>query len=189
MRNSPPEEANKVVRLFRSFVNHLSTFLALIAGVIVLLVTLMITYAVIARKAFNTPLGLSVELSNYAVIAIVFLPLAFIQAQRRHVSVEVIASRLSPRKQVVLDLFASVVCFIFTTLLTWKSGEIAWNSYRLGLRSATTLAVPLYLPQALIPLGGFLACLQFLLAIYSDVCSLAGRNLATHHTRDKPRTR
>ncbi len=170
------KKARKAAELMPGIIDRLSEALALVGGVVVLLVTLMITYAVVARKVFNAPLGLSLEISNYAVIAIVFLPLAWIQAQKRHVSVDLITSRLSPRKQTILDIFASVLCFVFCALLAWKSGELAWNSYEMGLRSATTLRVPLFIPQAIVPIGSFLICLQFLLAIPHDIHSLIGRS-------------
>jgi C4-dicarboxylate transporter DctQ subunit len=182
------KKARKAVELTPAIIDRLSEALALMGGVVVLLVTLMITYAVVARKVFNAPLGLSVELSNYAVIAIVFLPLAWIQAQRRHVSVDLITSRLSPRKQTVLDIFASVLCFVFCALLAWKSGGVAWKSYQMALVSATTLRVPLFIPQAIVPIGSLLISLQFLIAIPRGIRSLSGRSSMVVKPEKEPGT-
>jgi TRAP-type C4-dicarboxylate transport system permease small subunit len=44
----------------------------------------------------------------------------------------------------------------------------------MGLVSATTLRVPLVIPQAIVPIGSILVCLQFLLAIPRAIRSLIG---------------
>jgi C4-dicarboxylate transporter DctQ subunit len=161
-----------VSRLF----DRISEGLALAAGTIVLLLTLLITGEVVARKVLNAPLGFVFELSTYSVIAIVFLPLAFIQAQRRHIAVDLVVSRLSPGKQVVVDMVASVLCLVFCGLLTYKSGEIALKSCEMGLRSAGRLAMPLFIPQAVVPVGSCVISLQFLLAILRDIRALLSRS-------------
>ena len=167
-------------------IDRLSEILALAAGIVVLSFTLLIVYEVAARKVFDAPLGFVFELSTYAVIAIVLLPLAFIQAQKRHVSIDLIVSRLSPRKQIILDIFASVLCFVFCALLAWKSAEVAWKSYQMGLVSATTLRVPLFIPQAIVPIGSILVCLQFLIAIPRDIRSLVGRKSVVAKPGEEP---
>lgn len=180
------KKAGKVARLMPYGLDRLSEALALVAGIIVLSFTLLIAYEVVARKVFGAPLGFVFELSTYAVIAIVLLPLAFIQANKRHVSIDLVVSRLSPRKQTILDVFASVLCFVFCALLAWKSWEVAWNSYQMGLVSATVLRVPLFIPQVIVPIGSILVCLQFLLGIPRGIHSLIGLREVSGETGEKP---
>jgi len=180
------KKTKKAAELAPGIIDRLSSALALAAGVLILVLVLMITYSVVARKLFNAPLGLSLELSEYAMLAFVFLPLAWIQTQKGHIRIDLLTSRLSPRKQIALEIFASVAGLVFFALLAWKSWEIAWKSYEMGLRSATTLRVPLFLPQVIIPIGSFLICLQFLIAIPRDIGSLVGWNSVVAEPGEEP---
>jgi TRAP-type C4-dicarboxylate transport system permease small subunit len=180
------KRARKAAELAPSIIDRVSRALALTAGVLILVLVLMITYAVVSRKLFDAPLGFSLELSQYAMLAFVFLPLAWIQAQKGHIKIDLLTSRLSPRKQTILEIFASVAGLVFFALLAWQSWEIAWKSYELGLRSATTLRVPLFLPQVIVPIGSLLICLQFLIAIPRDIGSLVGRNPVVAKPGEEP---
>jgi len=180
------KKTRKAAELVLSIIDRISSALALASGVVILVLVLMITYSVVARKLFNAPLGLTLELSEYAMLAFVFLPLAWIQAQKGHIRIDLITSRLSDRKQTFLEIFVSVMGLVFFAILAWKSWEIAWKSYELGLRSATSLRVPLFLPQAIVPIGSFLICLQFLLAIPRDIRSLVGRKSVVAKLGEEP---
>jgi C4-dicarboxylate transporter DctQ subunit len=180
------KKVTKVAALLPRGFDRVCEGVALASGIVVFLLVLLIVCEVIARKVFSAPLGFVFEVSTYAVIAVVLLPLAFIQAQKRHVSVDLIVSRLSPRKQIILDIFACVLCFVLCAFLAWKSAEIAWRSYQMGLVSATTLRVPLFIPQAIVPIGSALVCLQFLLGILRAIRSLVGLGSVGGESGEEP---
>ena len=61
---------------------------------------------------------------------------------------------------------------MYAVVLTWKGWEYAFLAYKQGMISGSILEIPLFPIMVLIPIGGFMLCLQFLSKLYHYVEAL-----------------
>ncbi len=73
-----------------------SWILMAIGGVVIILLMLHITADVAGKYFFNTPIIGTLEIvSRYYMVAVVFLPLAFVQIRRQHLTVEMFTMKIT----------------------------------------------------------------------------------------------
>jgi C4-dicarboxylate transporter, DctQ subunit len=124
---------------------------------------------VLMRGFFNAPTEWSIEISVYLIMASGFLGLAPALAGNNHISVDLITSKLSPKRNKVLHTFTSVIGLIFCLILTISSADMVLVSYEINSLSTSTLRIPLFIPQAAIPVGSALIVLEFLRQLLGDL--------------------
>ena len=122
----------------------------------------IVTYDVIARYVFNAPTLWANEIAVYLVQAIVFLPMGLLVIDNSHVRVTLLTDRLSPWMQARLHRFSLVMTAVFATVIVWLGWAYTAHAWKQGQLSPTLLAVPLWIPNALIPLGGLLLLISAL---------------------------
>ncbi|MBR9766109.1 MAG: TRAP transporter small permease [Rhodobacteraceae bacterium] len=97
-----------------------------LACIFVIIMMLHVSADVVARTFFHHPLiGTTEIVSAYYMVALAFLPIAWISRQRGHIIVELFTSHLPKRKLKALDAFAGVVTLAYVGLFVWKLFEIA----------------------------------------------------------------
>jgi TRAP-type C4-dicarboxylate transport system permease small subunit len=62
---------------------------------------------VVARYVFHAPISWSEEWARFALIWLAFLSAAFVMAEGRHIAVDVVSARLSPRGSVGWNVSAA----------------------------------------------------------------------------------
>jgi len=128
----------------------------------------IVTYDVIARYVFNAPTLWANEIAVYLVQAIVFLPMGLLVTDNTHVRVTLLMDRLSPAMQARLHRFSLVMIALFATFIVWLGWAYTAHAWKQGQLSPTLLAVPLWIPNALIPLGGLLLLVSALGALLAS---------------------
>ena len=89
-------------------------------GFVIILLMLHITADVAGKYFFNRPIIGTLEIvSRYYMVAVVFLPLAYVQIRRQHLTVEMFTMGLSKRRLAGLDGAVSLVGLVYVALLTW----------------------------------------------------------------------
>lgn len=97
-----------------------------IACIFVIIMMLHVSADVIARSFFHHPLiGTTEIVAAYYMVALAFLPIAWISRQRGHIIVELFTSHLPKRKIRALDAFAGFVTLAYVGLFVWKLFGIA----------------------------------------------------------------
>jgi C4-dicarboxylate transporter DctM subunit len=145
------------------------TSLGALGGLCVLIVALVVTFDVVMRYFFNKPTEWVLEISIYLVMASAFFGAPLALRDKVHVRVDLLTSRISKDKQALLEVITSVAAMVYCLVLTYEGVVMAFNSYKLGEVSPTTLHVPIFIPQTVIPIGGFLLIVQYLINIKDDV--------------------
>jgi TRAP-type C4-dicarboxylate transport system permease small subunit len=138
---------------------------ALGGGLLILAAALLVSVDVTLRKLANMTLGGADELSGYALAIGSTWSFAFVLLARGHVRVDALY-QLLPRKLAALcDVVAIVALLAFASLIAWHGAGVLAQSWQLGARSNSALAVPLAVPQALWWVGyaGFVVCAALLL--------------------------
>ncbi len=155
--------------LFDRFVRMLTKISGWVAGILILLTSFIVAYEVFMRGFFNAPTEWSIEISVYLIMASGFLGLAPALAGNNHISVDLVTSKLKPQVNRVLHIITSVIGLVFCLILTVASADMVLVSYEINSLSTSTLRIPLYIPQACIPIGSALIVLEFIRQILSDL--------------------
>jgi TRAP-type C4-dicarboxylate transport system permease small subunit len=138
-------------------------------GVGVLTIMMLLTVSdVLLRYLFNSPILGTLELTEYMMVPVVFLGLAWCAVRRENIKVDILVSRLKTRPRAFLD---SITCFLSLTVMvfiTWQSfmetGNI-WESYRVS----DILHVPAYPFFVVLTLGCFLLCIVLVINLIENI--------------------
>lgn len=134
-------------------------------GVSLLLVmAFFITADVFMRYAFNKPILGSLELTEFMLALVVFLGLAYAQAQRAHVGVDLVVDRLPPRLAAAVDAATALLAILLYAFIAWKSYGTAVNALNKGLVS-DILRVPHFPFRLMVTVGAVLLCLELLVTV------------------------
>lgn len=140
---------------------------------LVLLTVLIAVGTALARKAGFGNNGL-LEIQWYLFSAIFLLGAAHTLEQDRHVRVDVLAKRWSPRVRAVIDILGHLVFLLpLVLVLTWLGWLDFLQSWRSGEVSADAGGLIRWPVKLLIPLGFGLLALQVLSELGKRVALLA----------------
>ena len=145
--------------LFADWLNEkIGTGVAWLTTVMVLVVC----YDVLTRYVFKTS-SIAVQEMEWHLFALIFLlGAAFTLKHDRHVRVDVIYTKLSPKTKAWVDLFGSLIFLLpFALLVIWSSNNFVMNSFNIRETSPDPGGLPgRYLLKAAIPAGFVLVLLQ-----------------------------
>ena len=116
----------------------------------------------ITRNLFGFSFEMSEELGGYIIVGITFLSLPVCQVYRAYHHVQFIQSRLSPRLRALSHLVFDALSLLFCGVLLWQLTRFVATTYRSGDVAPTLLATPLWIPQAIMPIGMLAATISLL---------------------------
>lgn len=122
---------------------------------------LVVMYSVIMRYIFNLPVRWAAEVSEYMMVALAFLALAYVQHERKHITIDFLYTKQTEKTKIILDVVTSLCALAIFVLLTWASWGFAMKAYYAGFVSDAA-ALPLFPPRLLVPIGAAVLCLQLL---------------------------
>ncbi len=136
-------------------------------GIIAMAVIVLIE--IVTRNVFGFSFEASEELGGYIIVAISFLSLPVCQVYRAYHHVMFVQARLSPRMKAASHVFFDVLSLGFCILLVWQLTRFVLQSYRSEDVSMSLLATPLWIPQALMPIGALAASASLARALAGNV--------------------
>jgi len=148
------------------FLDLLNSVMAGIAATMMIFMMLAISCSVIMRYLFNRPVAWIVEISSYLMLYITFLGTAWLLRREGHVEIDLFTSHLSQKQKAILRSVTSVGGATVGFVLTWKGVLITIDYFRRGVMAMDILNTPQYLLMAIIPVGGFLLMIEFILRIF-----------------------
>ncbi len=132
----------------------LSNALGLIGGVALVLMMLHVNLDVFGRYVFNSPVPGTLEIvSNYYMVAVVFLPLALVERQNAHISVELLSQHLPRIPRIVLIGFASLAAAVYFAAFTWQTWLDAVAKYQIGEYIRGQIVIINWPSRFLLPVG------------------------------------
>lgn len=145
-------------------VGYLSGFALLFAGIILFI-------EVVCRYSGN-PTDWIAETSVYLFAGAMLLGASYALMKEKHVRVELLICRFSPRVQDVFYFVTAVIGMVFCIVVA-QHGLVDWlDVLETGETSATTMRVPLWLTELPLFVGFTLTALQFLLMACERVIRL-----------------
>jgi TRAP-type C4-dicarboxylate transport system permease small subunit len=117
---------------------------------------------IVTRNLFGFSFEMSEEVGGYIIVGITFLSLPVCQVYRSYHHVQFVQSRLSPRMQALSHLLFDVLSLLFCAVLLWQLTRFVATTYRSEDVAPTLLATPLWIPQAIMPIGMLAATISLL---------------------------
>ena len=142
---------------------------ALLAGILLIFLMISVTVDVILRYFFGSPTSWVVETAGYSLLYIPFLVAAWVQKREDHVTMDLILHSLSPKTQSLVNTITAFISAVICFLLTWHGIRMTLYFFKLGYKTPTVLMVPKSMIIAIIFIGSFFLCIQFLIRAYSQL--------------------
>ncbi|MBI2316079.1 MAG: TRAP transporter small permease [Betaproteobacteria bacterium] len=132
----------------------------------------VVVYGVVMRYAFNSPVSMVAELTEFMMVSLTFLSLAYIQHARRHVAVSFLVIRQSQRTQWLLGLVITGIGLVAFILITWAGWKYAYQAWEFDFHSEEA-GFPLFPARLLVPAGALLMCLRLIADLLRGIRSKA----------------
>lgn len=143
----------------------------------VVLMMLHIGLDVAARAFLGRPTyGMVETVTNYYMIAVCFLPIAYVQVKGEHLTVETFTEPLPKPVIRWITVFGLLVAMLISALLTWYSGVSAIAQTRAGeYTDINVMDFPIWPARWLLVVGYGAACVTLFLQM---ILEIAGKPLA-----------
>jgi len=175
---APPAQPRAADR-FCDAVDRLNSGLGRALALSIFVVTLVVLWEVFVRGVVGQATTWANETTIYLSACAYLVSGGYALAHRRHVRIDVIYDRLSPRTQVRLDLFTFLFFLIYVGALIWVGTTLAWGSFLEGEGTGTPWNPRIWPVKFAIPLAGLLLLLQGIANLLRDLGAASSKNRAT----------
>jgi len=137
--------------------------LAVIGCCLIAFIWIAINFGIVMRYFLQSSQGWVIELSSYSMLFICFLGAAWLLREDKHVRLDILIRRLSPKKQAYVYTVTSILGAIIFLILVWYGGKQTVDMYIRQVHIDMSYLEPLKAPiLVVIPIGSFLLFIQFL---------------------------
>lgn len=116
---------------------RVSFVLHLFAGATLVALLLWTVVDIVGRAFFSSPLRGTVELTELAVVVLVYLGLAHAELSDSHITVDLVFVRLGRRTQLIVRALAGLLTIAVIAVLTWRlflfTGQLRAGGYTTGV--------------------------------------------------------
>lgn len=168
---------NKALGGFGKFMDVMSMIdqkLAEIAGWVVIVMMVTISYDVAMRYIFGAPTTWSFEINRYMLILVAFFGCAWALPAGGHVAVDILTEKMETRKKAALDIITSLMAIIYMLVFFYEAAFFTWEAWEGGVRSTEYLAWPLWPMRSFLAIGSFFLVFEFLFRIVRSAAILKG---------------
>lgn len=153
-------EAAAMLQTLLSFLERIFVF---VAGASMILMMLLTTFDLLARKFLNYSIPSLYELTeDYLMVGLVFLTLSYVYSVGGHVRVTLFEKHIPPRIDALWRTAHQLMALALFALIAWKGWEAAVEAYAFNEMSNSLLAYPLAPALMLVPIGSAMLCLRIL---------------------------
>jgi TRAP-type mannitol/chloroaromatic compound transport system permease small subunit len=168
-------QPHKAYRTTEKIISRMSqAFGGMTAATILMLMMMLTVSDVLARALFNHPITGSADITQFAMICIVFPVFAWGAVKGMHVKVDIIVGRLSHKAQTIIDIINYIFVLGVCVLLGSQSFLEAFVARRLGIVS-NTIGIPHYPFYLVITLGFVLLFLVTITLLGESISKAAKR--------------
>jgi C4-dicarboxylate transporter, DctQ subunit len=144
-----------VTAILTGFIRGVDAIMRVVRGLIAVLLVLsvLLNFAnVIGRKFFSAPIIGAEEVMNFLMVAIVFLGAGVVAYDGTHINMEIVIDRFPPRLRDSLKALAQIAAIVIAGVLIYLGVPIVEHLFAFDERSQAA-NVPLFIPQAMVPIG------------------------------------
>ncbi len=149
--------------------------LGMVSGAITFCIMWLIDANALTRKIFNAPVPGSLEITEAALVLIIFFALAFTQRRRGHIRVTILTRRLPLGVRHGLFIFAMLVGAALMAWYAYAAYTYALRSFKIDEQEWGVITFSVWPIKSAICVGLVLFSLQFLLDAIRHVFVAQGR--------------
>jgi len=135
--------------------------LAFLSGVLLIALMILVCVAVILRYFFHRPLGWSVEISQYMLVLMGYLVVAWVLRREKHVKVDVLVNVLSESRRALIHFITSTLNTAVCLIIAAAAFKSTWGLYKAGYFEPTILMIPKFIFIGIIAFGCTMLSIQF----------------------------
>jgi TRAP-type transport system small permease protein len=124
---------------------------------------LLVAANVFGRYLFNYPILGTLELTEFSMVASVYLALSFTQLEKAHINIDLMTMLLSSRKALACNLVTYLMGFIFFALIVWQGARMTLESYVMREVTFGTIEMLEWPFKFFVPFGSLVICIRFVL--------------------------
>jgi len=155
-------------------VQHLNFYVCAVSMFVLVPMMFLTTTDVIGRAVFARPVPGAVELSEYMLVIVIILGLAYTQQVKGHPRVTLIVSRLPLRLQAFLDTITNLLGMFIILIVIWQGYVLATGP--MAAVVSNTLGIPQLPFRLLISVGATLLFLELLIDFFAALGKLFARS-------------
>lgn len=164
--------------VFAKSLERVALLVLMIGSIGMVLSTVLGTADVVGTQLLAHPVPGALELTESTMVVIVFGALAYSQIRRNHIRVELFYTRVGPRGQAAMDVFADLMAIAFFSLLLWQAVLEAQFSLDIGESTFGLIRFPLWPARLMLAFGTGLMILQLIADLIADVRRLSDGSAA-----------
>jgi TRAP-type transport system small permease protein len=146
-----------VIKIFQ----RLSTYLAYIGAFTLFLMMCLTMTDVVGRCLFNRPVVGAFELTEFMVLVIIFAFLAYAQAYKVHINVDLFVRFIPKKLKIYIEILNHIACLAIMILITWMGYEKALEIMEAG-EASPNLTLPSHPFVFFLDLGCAIMCIEFI---------------------------
>jgi len=131
-----------------------------LGGLFLSLSVLIIATEITLRRFFQYSMIGSDEIAAFSVVWSVLFTASLAVKNNLHVRIDVIFFFFPPTVGRYIDALGTLFSMGFTAFLAWSGYALVVESLMLGEVTMTMLRLPVWIPQLILPIGGFLLTLR-----------------------------
>ena len=166
------QRSGSFITKLKKFHAGIDTAFAFFSAALILLMTVLGTVDIMARRFLNSPLPGVYELMRFMMGGIAFFTFAYVQLRREHISVPFVSERLSRKGAALFDLFCLAIMLIVSACFAWYGWIDAITSWRGGDTTMGTVELPIGPAKMVVPVGCVLLCLRLLSQACESIAKL-----------------
>jgi len=148
-----------------------SSVFAYVGGFALVLMMLHVVADVTGREVFGIPLDGTLEIvSFYNMVAVTFLPLAYVAHNEGHISVELFTRNMRRRRLAALEAVVGILCLAFVVIMVRETWIAAMNSYDSGeMWETSDDLITIWPSRFVLPIGVALMGVYMVYRIADDI--------------------
>jgi len=165
-----PVDSNGFMRAISVF----DRWLAEIAGWVIIVMMLTLSYDVIMRYAFGMPTTWAGEINRYMLVLVMFFGAPWALPAGGHVAVDIVTETMTERKRLRLEIITSCMAVVYMAIFSMESVKYTWEAIAGNVKSTEYLAWPMWPMRSFLVIGGVLLGLEFIFRIIRAVKQMNG---------------
>jgi len=161
--------------IYGRFFDRLLEFLNYISVIAIFLTAIWIFGDVTGRFLFRQPIPGTTELVKTAILAIVFLGVAYTLKKGGHIRTTVLVRHLPYRVKLVFEIFGALLGFGIFMLLAVYGWEAAVKAWEVKEFEGVQLRVPTYPSRFIMVLGSVLMATQYMILTVEKILRMSKR--------------
>ena len=157
-----PRILNSLMQVY----DRLLTITGYLAGLIIFLMMLIISYDVILRYFFNRPTMWVSDISTLGIPFVTLLAAAWALRKESHIKIDIVVQRISPRRSALLQIVNSIIALLACIVFFWQGLEVLFEAYQWDEQLFRNLVIPKVYLLWVFPFGALLLCIQMVRRIF-----------------------